>query len=221
MISKSQQLLLVIGLCLSVASSADVDCTERPKFVNPTKCCPIHEFISVEVKEKCQQYNVTPSEQPPMSDEQSGEGRHRHHHHHHHHPRIFQQQCLVSCIFNETGFYEDNKLDETKLDDYLKLTIPDDVQLQTVTKEAFISCAAKAKEFKDKFGNRPRPSPPPSQSMCPRKPAFLTGCVYFNLLQNCPPTIWNNSAECSENREFFKNCKSPRRRPSSEDKSAA
>lgn len=76
-------------------ASADVDCSKRPNFVNPMTCCPIPEFISDDINEKCAQYNVTPS-MPPMSAESSGEGRHHHHHHPPHPPPVRANSKLVS-----------------------------------------------------------------------------------------------------------------------------
>ncbi|EDW57209.1 general odorant-binding protein 67 [Drosophila virilis] len=207
MLSKYQQLLLVIvGLCLSVAH-ADVDCSQRPKFVNPMTCCPMPEFVTAELKEKCQQYNITPPSPPPMSTEQqSGEGRRPHPHHH------FLPPCFVSCVFNETGIYEDNSLDADKLKDYLSIVFKDSEDLQTVASDAFTTCAAKVDERQDKMGNRPRPSPPPGMPLCPHKPAFLLGCVFKNMMKNCPASVWTDTQECNETREFFKSCKPPHRR---------
>ncbi|KAL7736134.1 hypothetical protein ACLKA6_003685 [Drosophila palustris] len=203
MLSRSQQLLLFVGLCLTVAR-ADVDCTKRPKFVEPKVCCPLPDFVTPEIKEKCQEYNTTLPPPVSMSVDQSVEGK-RHHHH--------LSPCFISCVFNETEFYEDNKLDENKLMDYLKLVFKGNDELQTLASNAFMSCALKIDEFKDKKGDRPpRPSPPPGAPRCPMRPAFLMGCVYRNMFKNCPTSIWTDTQECNDAREFFENCK---RRPSS------
>ncbi|XP_060656877.1 general odorant-binding protein 67-like [Drosophila nasuta] len=206
MLSKSQQLLLVLGFCLGVAS-ADVDCSKRPTFVDPHTCCPLPEFISDDLKEKCQEYNVTMPPPPAMSGEQNGEGR-RHHPHHHNHP----SPCFMSCVFNETGIYEDDKVDSDKLKDYLQVVFKDDSDLQTLATDAFTTCATKIEEFKSKMGNRPPPPPPTGLPFCPMKPAFLMGCVYKKMFKDCPAAIWTDTQECNDAREHFENCKPPHRR---------
>ncbi|KAH8371327.1 hypothetical protein KR093_006967, partial [Drosophila rubida] len=188
--------------------SADVDCSKRPKFMDPRSCCPIPDFITAELKEKCQEYNVTMPPPPAMSSEQSGEGRHRRHHHHHHLP-----PCFISCVFNETGIYEDNKVVEDKLKDYLQVAFKDDSDLQTLATDAFTACATKIDEFKDKKGDRPpRPTPLAGLPMCPMRPAFLMGCVFKKMFKECPAAIWSDTQECNDVREHFANCKPPHRR---------
>jgi len=133
---------------------------------------------------------------------------------------FFQNSLCKS--FKKTLYFsplEDNNLDEDKLKDYLKVVFKDNAELQTLASDAFISCASKIDEFKDKMGNRPpRPSPPPGAPRCPMRPAFLMGCVYRKVLKNCPESIWNDNQECNDAREFFANCKPPGRRPSSGEK---
>ncbi|XP_034477725.1 general odorant-binding protein 67 [Drosophila innubila] len=211
MLSRYQQLLLVIGLCLSVAR-ADVDCSKRPKFVEPKVCCPLPEFVTPELKEKCQEYKTTALAPPlPMSGEQDIEGRRPHHHH-------LPSPCFVSCVFNETGFYEDNKVDQDKLKEFLRLIYKDNDELQTLASDAFNSCASRIDEFKDKKGSRPpRPSPPPGAPLCPMRPAFLMRCVYRKILKDCPAPIWNDTQECNDAREYFDNCKPLNRRPSNDE----
>ncbi|XP_023179442.1 uncharacterized protein LOC111605238 [Drosophila hydei] len=197
MISKSEQLLLIVGLaCLSVAR-ADVDCSKRPKFVNPMSCCPLPDFATPEVKQKCQEYIVPPTE--------SGDEQRRSHRHHN-----FLPPCYISCIFNETDIYKDNEVDVDALNTYLNDIFKDNAELQSIASEAATKCSSKMNEFKDKMGNRPRPSPPPGALKCPHKPGFLVGCIFRKIMHNCPASIWNDNQECNDAREFFKTCKPPK-----------
>ncbi|KAH8292568.1 hypothetical protein KR018_003113 [Drosophila ironensis] len=208
MLSSSQLFLLVVGCCLSAVALADVDCSKRPPFVNPKTCCPMPEFITSELKEKCAQYNTT--QPPPTDGDASGsfEGRRRHHHPH-------PPPCLFSCIFNETGIYMNKKLDQDKLKSYLQVVFKDSTDLQSVATEAFTTCATKVVDFEANLPARPRPSPPPGMPMCPHDAGHLMGCVFRNLMKNCPASIRNDSAECTEARDFFTNCKPPRGPPPS------
>ncbi|KAH8297095.1 hypothetical protein KR044_004846, partial [Drosophila immigrans] len=174
------------------AASADVDCSKRPKFVDPRTCCPIPEFISAEVKEKCQEYNVTP---PPL--DQSGEGKRRPYYHH-------PPPCYMSCVFDKSGVYENSKVDVTKLKDYLQVVYKDNSDLQALTTDAFSACAAKMEEFKKMKSDHP--------SLCPSTPSFLMGCVFKNMFKDCPATIWTDTQECNAFREHFVNCQPPHRR---------
>ncbi|XP_017866999.1 PREDICTED: general odorant-binding protein 67 [Drosophila arizonae] len=201
MLYKSQQLLLIVGLtCWSVAQ-ADVDCSQKPKFVNPNTCCPLPEIATPELNEKCKEYLQTPA----MQMESSTEGKRGHRHH------SFLPPCYISCIFNETGIYKDNEVDIDALNDYLKNIYKDNAELESIATEAAGKCNAKMDEFKDKMSNRPRPSPPPGAMKCPHKPVFLVGCVLGKIMFNCPASIWSDTQECNEARDYFKACKHHKR----------
>ncbi|XP_017053747.1 general odorant-binding protein 67 [Drosophila ficusphila] len=200
--SKSQLLLLVFGFCLNAAFSADVDCSKRPPFVNPKTCCPMPEFVTAELKQKCLQFDVTPS---PPTDSGSMESKRRHHHPH-------PPPCLFSCIFNETGIYQNRNLDQGKLTSYLEVVYKDSSDLQTTATQAFTTCATKVAEFEANLPST-RPAPPPGLPICPHDAGHLMGCVFRNLMKNCPDSIRNDSQECTEVREFFTKCKPPRGGP--------
>ncbi|XP_068146404.1 uncharacterized protein Obp49a [Drosophila tropicalis] len=207
MLTKSQ-LFLFVALALVYVSStgaADVDCSKRPPFMNPRTCCPVPDFLTADLKEKCKEFDTTPS---PASVEASGEGGRGRRHHPHHPP-----PCLFSCVFNETGIYVDQKLNSAKLDAYLKVVFKDSTELQELTTEAFNNCTTKMAEFKSKMGDRQPPPPPPGMPMCPMDSGFLMGCVFKKTLKNCPASIWNNTDDCNNMREFFNNCKPPHRGP--------
>ncbi|XP_030387360.1 general odorant-binding protein 67 [Scaptodrosophila lebanonensis] len=204
MLSKSQLLLLVVGLCLSVAS-ADVDCSKRPKRMDPKKCCAIPEFVTDELKEKCKEYNTTSSVEKTDDSSSSIENKHHRHHHHHHH----LPPCFYSCVFNETGIFVDNKLNDEKLQGYLKTVFASSTELQTTVSESFTTCAAKNAEFMAKMGDRTRPSPPPGAPICPHNAGHLMGCVFKTTFKNCPASIWSDTEPCNELRDHFNNCKRP------------
>ncbi|XP_070069589.1 general odorant-binding protein 67 [Drosophila takahashii] len=208
MLPKSQLLLLVVGFCLNAAVSGDVDCSKRPPFVNPKTCCPMPDFVTAELKQKCIKFDMTPP--PPTDGEASGSFESKRRHHHPHPP-----PCFFSCIFNETGIYQDRKLDQEKLTSYLQVVFKDSSDLQTTATQAFTTCATKVAEFEANLPARPAPSPPPGFPMCPHDAGHLMGCVFRNLMKNCPDSIRNDSQECSDMKEFFTKCKPPRGPPPS------
>ncbi|ALC41493.1 Obp49a [Drosophila busckii] len=217
MISKLQFVLLIAGLCMSVTKADDVDCSQRPKFVDPKTCCPMPEFFTDELKEACkEEYSATfrPPMAMPTASEQEGERRqrrphHHHHHHHHHHP------CFVSCALREAGIIVNDEFNPEKLTSYVEVVFKDNKELQVLTSQAFANCSARAEEFKEMRGPMARPSPPPGELSCSHRPAFLMGCAYRNMFKNCPASIWTDTQECNEAREHFRKCKPKFRRPGS------
>ncbi|BFG04565.1 general odorant-binding protein 67 [Drosophila madeirensis] len=207
MLHRSQLLLVVVGFCLNAAASGDVDCSKRPKFVDPKTCCPMPDLITAELKEKCKASDVTP---PPRPTDASGSFESKRRHHHPHPP-----PCLMECIFNETGIYQNRRLDETKLEAYVTVVFADSTDLQNVATQAFVTCAEKIVDFEAKLSaeQRPRPSPPPGMPICAHDAGHLMGCVFKNLMKNCPDSIRNDAQECTDMREFFTNCKGPRGGP--------
>ncbi|KAI8038517.1 general odorant-binding protein 67 [Drosophila gunungcola] len=206
MLSKSQLLLLVVGFCLNAATLADVDCSKRPVLVNPKTCCPMPDFMTDELKEKCSKFEVTLP--PPTTGEASGSFESRRRHHHPHPP-----SCFSSCVFNETGIYQNRNLDQDKLQSHLQVVFKDSSDLQTAATQAFNTCATKIVEFEE---NLPaRPTPPPGLLTCPHDAGHLMVCVYFDLMKNCPDSIRNDSQECTDMKEYFTKCKPPHGPPPS------
>ncbi|KAH8400812.1 hypothetical protein KR009_001174 [Drosophila setifemur] len=211
MLSRSPLLLLVVGFCLNVARAADVDCSKRPPFVDPKTCCPMPDFITAELKEKCSKFDMTPP--PPTSGDADASPESRRRHHHPHPP-----PCFFSCIFNETGIYLNRALDQDKLKSYLQVVFKDSTDLQATATEAFTTCATKVADFEANLPAIPRRPPPPGMPICPHDAGHLMGCVFRNLMKNCPASIRNDTEQCTQAREFFTNCKPTRGGPrSSED----
>ncbi|KAH8337014.1 hypothetical protein KR059_011038 [Drosophila kikkawai] len=211
MLSKSPLLLLVVGFCLNAAALADVDCSKRPPFVDPKTCCPMPDFVTAELKEKCAKFDMTPP--PPTDGDASGSFESKRRHHHPHPP-----PCFFSCIFNETGIYTNRSLNQDKLKTYIQVVFKDSSDLQTTAIEAFTTCATKVAEFEANLPQRPsprpgRPSPPPGMPFCPHDAGHLMGCVFRNVLKNCPASIRNDSQQCTDLKEYFTKCKPPRGPP--------
>ncbi|XP_022222113.2 general odorant-binding protein 67 [Drosophila obscura] len=203
MLNRSKLLLVVVGFCLNAAASGDVDCSKQPKYVNPKTCCPMPDLITAELKEKCKSFDVTPRPRPTDASGSSVESKRRHHHHH-------PPACVMECFFNETGIYENRRLDETKLESYINVVYADSTDLKNVATQAFVTCAEKLADRQAKIKAKvsgPHPSPPPGTNICSFAASHLMGCVFNNLMKNCPDSIKNNDQECTDMREFFTNCK--------------
>jgi len=136
------------------------------------------DFVTSELKEKCIQFNVTVP--PPTDGEASGSFESKRRHHHPHPPPVSSPakvlwttiawtipfQCFFSCIFNETGIYQNRNLDQDKLESYLQVVFKDSSDLQTAATQAFTTCATKVVEFEANLPARPAPSPPPGMPFC-------------------------------------------------------
>ncbi|XP_060656739.1 general odorant-binding protein 67-like [Drosophila nasuta] len=174
--------IVLLGLFLVVVS-ADVDCSKRPKLMNPRTCCPLPEFISDDLKQKCMEYNVAPNGELIVDN-----------------TRLHQPSpCFISCVFNKIGVYENQKVYIDKLNDYVQVQFKDNSEMQNLAIDSFTTCGSKISEFKDMKGDFP--------SLCSWTQAFLVVCVYNEMLKNCPATLWSNTQDCNDAREYFANCK--------------
>ncbi|XP_037953406.1 general odorant-binding protein 67-like [Teleopsis dalmanni] len=198
--------IATLYLC-NVAAGADVDCSKRPERMNPKTCCPVPDLITSEIKEKCKQYGGSSSESTETSNESSSSSSSSRprppHHHHHHHP------CFMSCAVNETGIMNENTVDEAKLQNYLTSVVKVQNEMVPIITAAFKTCAARSEEFKAKMKNNPRPSPPPGDRMARCNPGsgMIMMCVFGETMDNCPSSIWNNTQQCNDMRDFMKSCK--------------
>jgi len=121
----------------------------------------------------------------------------------------------MSCFINETGFYVENELNRPILIDYLKSNLKVSPEMFPVLQESFETCAIKVKEKKEMLEERKKkhPQKPNSEEIKPRLtcdhgPAKLGGCVLMQTFLNCPDSVWTNTDECNQVRDFKRNCKS-------------
>lgn len=98
-----KDLIMIALITNQTVAKADVDCTKRPKFVEPRVCCPVPDFVTAELKEKCQEFNTTLPPPLAVSGEQSVEGKRHHHHHHHTSPvsSLVRKRERSTCVLFE------------------------------------------------------------------------------------------------------------------------
>ncbi|XP_058986811.1 general odorant-binding protein 67 isoform X1 [Musca domestica] len=205
--------------------TAEVDCNKAPAFVDPKECCAVPNLISEELVEKCKGNEPPPP--PPSGEmnnevdesEQGGPGRHHHHRHgpHGHHGRHghHHHHCFPTCLFNETGILIDGELQEDNLDTFLSGAAAENPEVLPILKESFQTCYQKSVEIMEKIrehwsknenSSRRPPHHHHRHHHCSPQAGIMFHCAMMNTFKQCPDSIWSDTDECNNVREYFTEC---------------
>uniref|UniRef100_A0A182WHR7 OBP47-like domain-containing protein n=1 Tax=Anopheles minimus TaxID=112268 RepID=A0A182WHR7_9DIPT len=109
-------------------------------------------------------------------------------------------KCFVECALNATGTLVNGVLDQAKILHVIVTEIQNDPAVMQLFQGSTLQCMQSVATVVNEQ---------PPATGCSRLGVDFVGCVNIRNFLNCPPHVWNNSAQCNNLKQFILQCPQP------------